>query len=102
MATAGVPDPKSEDAGLAAGALDHDAVGHGSGQGEAGTTAQGPSEGEGDLAGRSGSPDRHLTEVTRGAVDHEVPLVGREMRIPADFVHPFRSISYTHSGVFVH
>src|SRR6202030_3728972 len=78
MATAGGPDPEGEDAGLAARALDHDPVGHGRGQGEAGTAAQRPPEGDGELASRSGPPDRHLTEITRGAVDHEVPLVGRE------------------------
>ncbi len=65
VATAGVPDPEGEDAGLAAGALDHEAVGHGRGQGEAGTTAQRPSEGDGELASRSDPPDRHLTEIAR-------------------------------------
>src|SRR5450755_4808938 len=53
MATAGVPDPEGEDPGLAAGALDHEAVGHGRGQGVAGTTAQRPSEGDGELTCRS-------------------------------------------------
>ena len=42
MATAEVPDPEGEDAGLAAQALDHEAVGHGRGQGEAGTRRSEP------------------------------------------------------------
>ena len=28
--------------------------------------------------------------------------IHHQVRIPADFVHPFRSIPYTDSGVFVH